>query len=172
MLAVRPAQLCKRLGTTISAVIGLAIAAVMAWQSCALVAEDVAFTRLETEVSFWGRGEYIPSAATLATTEAALTELLAAAPRQPDYLALAAYLYSWRGNRPAQTAEAQNYRRRAVDAQYAAQVSRPAYRQGWQNMVVYAGRVEGLDALGNQASRWLAALGAAVQPALPDATTE
>lgn len=125
-----------------SAVIALLVALTLVWQALGLLQRDLAFTTTETEVSFWGRGDYQPYEHTREATGRAVEQLVAAAPGQPDYLTLAASYYAWRGYWAEEAAVESEYNARALAAQYSAQRSRPAYRQGWESVLGYAARVE------------------------------
>jgi len=135
------------------------MAVTVAWQSATVFRLDLAFTAAETELSFWGRGDYQPDDASRQRTARALEALLVEAPRHPDYLALAAYHDAWRAYREDDPTLAQPYAVRALNNQYGAQLNRPAYRQGWEKMVGYARRAGGAAAGAERA----AALGALAQ---------
>ena len=140
----------------------LAVAITVAWQSATLYQLDLAFTRTETELTFWGRGDYQPLDATRERTGRELAALLAQAPANPDYLALAAYYEAWLAYREDDPELAQPYALRAVNAQFFAQQNRPAYRQGWAKMVGYARRAatdEDASELGRFAQQRMDALG-------------
>lgn len=146
----------------------LTLAITVAWQSATLFRLDLVFTAAETELGFWGRDDYQPTAATRARTARELETLLAEAPAHPDYLALAAFHNTWRAYREDDPTVAQRYAMRAVNTQFSAQQRRPAYRQGWAKMVGYAGRVwadDAAQALGGLAQQRLDALGSAPGPA-------
>ena len=139
----------------------LAIAITVAWQAATLFRLDLAFTAAETELSFWGRGNYQPTAATREHIQRELDALLAAAPGQPNYLALAAYHDAWLAYREDDPDAARPYALRAASAQFGAQQNRPAYRQGWAKLVEYArraGNAEGAATLGTLAQERLDAL--------------
>jgi len=61
------------------------LAVIVAWQSATLFRMDLAFTAAETELSFWGRGDYQPTEATRARISRELGVLLEGAPAHPDY---------------------------------------------------------------------------------------
>jgi hypothetical protein len=162
------------------ALAALGLAVTVAWQAATVLRLDLAFTAAETELSFWGRGDYQPEDATRQRTAQALEALLAAAPRHPDYLAQAAYHDAWRAYREDDPALAQPYALRALHNQYGAQQARPAYRQGWEKMVGYARRAavaaEGVADGAFEAAESAAVLGAlaqqrvdALQPAAAEA---
>jgi hypothetical protein len=163
MLAGEAARQGSRLtvaGYSLGAV-ALGLAIIVAWQSATLFRLNLAFTATETELSFWARGDYQPTGATRLRTGQELDALLARAPAHPDYLALAAYQYAWLAYREDDPAVAQPYALRAVNAQFSAQQSRPAYRQGWAKMVGYARRAgagDGAAGLGSYAQQRLDAL--------------
>ena len=122
------------------ALAALGLAVTLAWQAATLFHLDLAFTATETELSFWGRGDYQPAEATRETTRRDLDALLAAAPEHPDYLTLAAYHAAWLAYWEDDPTVARPYALLAVDNQYAAQQNRPAYRQGWAKLVEYSRR--------------------------------
>ena len=153
---------------TAGASAGLAIAALgmavtVAWQSATVFRLDLAFTAAETELSFWGRGDYQPDDASRQRTAQALEALLAVAPRHPDYLALAAYHDAWRAYREDDPTLAQPYAVRALNNQYGAQLNRPAYRQGWEKMVGYARRAAVAAESAAEGAESAAALGTLAQ---------
>ena len=125
--------------------LALVLVLALAWQAARLARLDLMFTAAATEVSFWGRGTYQPDQPVRERIGRELQRLLKASPAQPDYLILAASYYSWEAYRAPNAAVANNYDRLALDAQYAAQLSRPAYRQGWEKMIGYASRIEGAE---------------------------
>jgi hypothetical protein len=145
----------------------LALAITVAWQSASLYRLDLAFTRTETELTFWGSADYQPTEATRVRTGRELDALLARAPDHPDYLALAAYYEAWLAYREDDPALAQPHALRAANAQFFAQQNRPAYRQGWAKMVRYARRAaadETARELGRFAQQRLDVLGFAQGP--------
>jgi hypothetical protein len=147
-----------------------ALAITVAWQSATLFRLDLAFTATETELSFWGRDGYQPTDAARARIGKELDTLLERAPAHPDYLALAAYHHTWQAYREDDPTIAQVYALQAVNAQFAAQQNRPAYRQGWAKMVGYARRAgsdEGSAALVLLAQQRLDVLESAVAEAPP-----
>ncbi len=143
------------------ALAALILAITAAWQSADLFRLDLAFTAVETELSFWGRGNYQPGEATREHTARALDTLLARAPDQPDYLALAAYHSAWLAYEEDVPEIARSHALEAAQTQLLAQQRRPAYRQGWEKMVGYArraGSAERAAALRDLARRRLDAL--------------
>ena len=138
---MRPAQV--RPAQRATAAIALLLALALVWQGLNLFQRDLAFTAAETEVSFWGRGEYQPAERTRAATGRAVENLVAAAPAQPDYLSLAASYYAWRAWWAGEAAAESAYNAQALAARYAAQQSRPAYRQGWEALADHVARSDG-----------------------------
>lgn len=109
------------------ACITLLPALVLAWESAQLFRQDLAYTEVETEVSFWGRGEYHPDAPTRDSVGELLAGLLHQQPDHPGYLMLAASYYDWEAYW-AETAEREyDYTQRAAAARNAARQSRPAH---------------------------------------------
>lgn len=133
----------------------LVLALTMVWQGLSLIQRDLAFTAAETEVSFWGRGEYQPGERARDAAGNALQGLLAAAPAHPDYLTLASSYYAWRAYWAQEAAAESEFNGKALAAQLAAQQSRPAYRQGWESVLGYAARVDREQALQALAQRRL-----------------
>lgn len=167
MCSSKPAPQAAPTGARVLAVAALAPALAVAWQSTALCQRDLAFTAAETEVSFWGRGEYLPGSATRQRTERAVEALLAESPAQPDYLQLAASLFAWQGYWASDPWRETGYIRRAVEAQWAAQENRSAYRPGWELLETYADRA-GDSATAELARTRLAALHSRSSSAAPN----
>lgn len=105
-----------------------------------LFRRDLLFTRLETEVGFWGRGDYQPRPETIQRTGRSLNTLVESAPNNPLYLALQANYAAWRGFWSEDPALGQQFTGRAIAAQRASLESRPAHRQSWVKMLQYASR--------------------------------
>ena len=110
-----------------SAVIALLVALTLVWQALGLLQRDLAFTTTETEVSFWGRGDYQPYEHTREATGRAVEQLVAAAPGQPDYLTLAASYYAWRAWWADDAELEAQYTQLGQQAREIARQSRPAY---------------------------------------------
>jgi hypothetical protein len=130
-------------------------------QAANLFSQNLEFTAAETEVSFWGRGNYHPEAATIARTSQAMESLLTSQPAHPDYLALQANALVWLAYW-AQEAEARaTYAEQAVSTQYAALESRPAHRPSWEKLLEYASRSEGNEPMATLAQARINALNSA-----------
>ena len=99
----------------------------MTWHGLALLQRDLAFSAAETEVSFWGREGYQPTAATIARTGRQLEALLATAPEHPEYQLLAASYYAWRAWWADDAELEAQYTRMGQQAREIARQSRPAY---------------------------------------------
>lgn len=147
-----------------TAAIALLVALVMVWQGLNMFQGDLAFSAAETEVSFWGRGEYQPTERTREATGYAVENLVAAAPAQPAYLSLAASYYAWRAYWTEEIAVENDYNAQALAAQYAAQQSRPAYLQGWEAVEGYAVRAQQAAELQTLAQQRLDALQPKTEP--------
>lgn len=119
---------------------------------------DLAYTRVDTELSFWGRKNYTPTENTIAHTGVTLAWLLHHRPEHPDFLARRAYFFSWQGFFTAEPSARLELNQQAVDAQHLALRGRPAYRQGWIKMIEYASRTTGGAAMLAQAQSRLNAL--------------
>ena len=125
----------------------LGTAAVVVYLAAGTFTRDLAFTELETEVSFWGRGEYHPEVATVEGVSRSLESLLQLRPSHPDFLALQASVFAWQAYWSKGSVAADSYAIAAVDAQHASLVSRPAFLPGWGNLATYAARVQGQEDL-------------------------
>ena len=118
----------KRLAATrAGAFAALLLAVTITWQGLALLQRDLAFSAAETEVSFWGREGYQPTAATIARTGHQLEALLATAPEHPEYQLLAASYYAWRAWWADDAELEAQYTRMGQQAREIARQSRPAY---------------------------------------------
>jgi hypothetical protein len=106
--------------------------------------QNLLFTQAQTEVSFWGRGDYHPTPATINITEQQLQTLLSHSPVQPDYLALQASAAIWLAywSRQKSTAGQPDNNQQAIASQQAALLSRPAHRFSWKKLADYVGRGE------------------------------
>jgi len=171
MSSTPPAAQFPHPGARLLAAAALLGALAVTWQSARLLQLDLAFTAAATEVSFWGRRGYQPTPVTRRDTERSVEALLAASPTQPDYLELAASLYDWQGYWATDPAQAADYNRRALQAQYTAQLSRPAYGPGWAALAEQAARI-GDRATGELARERLAALRAGQTADEPGDTRE
>lgn len=131
-MAVTPAKLLA------GSVLALALVGVV--QTAQLFRQDLRFSNAETEVSFWGRGNYHPDETTVGRTTGSITALLVIHPSQPDYLALqgaaAVWLAYWAEDDKAQA----HFSRQSVAAQYAALEARPAHQRSWKKLAEYVGR--------------------------------
>ncbi len=106
--------------------------------------QNLLFTQAQTEVSFWGRGDYHPTPATINVTQQQLQSLLNHSPSHPDYLALQANAAIWLAywSRQANSAGQLDNNQRAIASQQAALLSRPAHRSSWKKLADYVGRGE------------------------------
>lgn len=107
--------------------------------------QDIAFTRVQTELSFWGRGAYRPDPLVVEHTGNALEALLRSAPEHPEFLELRAHYLIWQAYWSTDMDSRQALGRQALEAQQRALLSRPANRQGWSKMVEYTSRISGGD---------------------------
>ncbi len=119
---------------------------------------NLAFTPLETEVSFWGRAGYMPGAATRSRVDRGIAQLLSEAPENPYYHALRAAQLAWEGYWSGAPEEREALAGRMLEAQYRALELRPADRAGWVKLVEYASMAGAGADLQAQAGRQLAAL--------------
>ena len=109
------------------AIAALVLSLVLTWQGWGAVRRDLVFTAAETEVSFWGRGNYLPTAATRERTGRQLDTLLAVAPDHPEYQMLAASYYAWQAYWSEDPVTEQYFTGLAEQAREKAHQSRPAY---------------------------------------------
>ena len=121
----------------------LLVALLMAFSGVRYAYLDLVFTAADTELSFWGRENYHPTEAAISRTGRALDLLLAQLPNHPDYLARQAYFLSWRGFFSSDIQTRKDLNARALATQQQAMRQRPAYRQGWVEVVEYASRATG-----------------------------
>lgn len=119
---------------------------------------DLVSTATATELSFWGRGNYRPTDNTIERTGQNLAALLKHRPHHPEYLTQQAYYQSWQGFFAADMDQRLALNEQAVASQYLAMQQRPAYRQGWAEMVEYASRTRGGAEMLERAQARIAAL--------------
>jgi hypothetical protein len=110
---------------------------IVAYQSWGTLRQDLYFTRLETEVSFWGRGDYMPYDDTRASIDRDIQQLIARFPNDSRLLALRASQLAWEGYWAASATEQQQRQQAALLTQFSAQQQRPAYGQGWSKLLQY-----------------------------------
>ena len=102
-----------------------------------VVARDIHFTSLETEVSFWGRGSYEPTVSTRTHVDAQLQMALQNYPANAPLLTLRASQLAWEGYWADSSNDHLQYTRAAMEAELAALYARPAYGQGWLKLLQY-----------------------------------
>lgn len=141
-----------------AAAIMLLLAVTGVYVGASSCAQNLAYTRAQTEISFWGRGDYQPTPQVIGDTGQNLQALLQEAPRHPENLTLQAYFTAWQAywSPDLNTRDALN--REAVEIQYLALLSRPAHRQGWLKMVEYASRASSAEMMLQLAQNRLASL--------------
>ena len=105
-----------------------------------LLVQDIAYTRAQTELSFWGRDNYQPSEQVIAETGDRLEGLLDSAPHHPEYQKLQALYNSWQAYWSSGMPERDSLNSETMSNQYGALLSRPAHRQDWSKMIEYASR--------------------------------
>lgn len=115
----------------------LALAVFLAFAGTLHLRQDLLFTKLDTELSFWGRANYQPTEITRAKTATAIERLLVASPGNASYLSLRASQLAWEGYWAGGDAGA-GLDKQALAAQERAQQSRPAYGLGWLYLLQYA----------------------------------
>ena len=112
-----------------------------------MLVQDLAYTRADTELSFWGRDDYQPKASAILDTGQTLQALVQSAPRHPDYLELQGRYSAWQAYWSEDVPASDALRREAVTSQHRSLLSRPAYRLGWSIMVEYAANANSSEAL-------------------------
>jgi hypothetical protein len=120
---------------------GLPLLVLSLWVlGCALarIPQDLEYTRLATEVGFWGRNDYFPPRDSRRATAAAAHELLNRRPDHPAVLALVARISGWEGYYSLTPGNARHHFAAAVEQQRRALVARPASLEGWRLMQDYA----------------------------------
>jgi hypothetical protein len=118
----------------------LPVLPLLLWQSADLVYRDLKFTQLETEVSFWGQGRYVPTEARRQKTDAGIQRLVSTSPAHPDYLSLQAAQKSWEAYWAESEESRLVYSRQSVLSQQRALETRPVHPQSWVKMLEYASR--------------------------------
>jgi hypothetical protein len=118
----------------------LAIATISMLGSLALATlqHDLHFNTLETEVSFWGRGNYMPTDDTRTSTAEGIQQLVESAPKNANYHALQASQLAWESYWQQNKATAGQ----ATQAQQQSLNWRPARIQDQQLMVEYSQRTD------------------------------
>jgi pectin methylesterase-like acyl-CoA thioesterase len=122
------------------AVIALAVTVAGLVYSASLIQQNLLFTHAQTEVSFWGRGDYQPTSTTIAHTVQQLESLLQREPKQPDYLGLQANAFVWLAYWADDGGVRVKTVQQAIDSQYAALQFRPAHRYSWVKLGEYLPR--------------------------------
>ena len=136
----------------------LALALVAAYTGFTLVAQDLAFTNAQTELSFWGRDKYQPEPKTIKYTGQRIDALLRNTRWHPEYLSLQANYAAWQAYWATDAMERASFNRQAMQSQHKALQSRPAHRHSWSKMVEYAARASSGEAMLQQAQARLQAL--------------
>jgi hypothetical protein len=118
----------------------LFVALAATWQAASLLQQNLAFTKAQTEVGFWGRGEYQPESSTIENTGRRINTLVQRSPGHPEYLGLQANYATWRGYWAQDMEERMAFSLQAMASQKSALQTRPAHRHSWSKMVEYAAR--------------------------------
>ena len=155
MVSTSPA---RQMAVRLTSILALLLAMVGAYTGFATFQQDLAFTTLQTELSFWGRDNYQPEPRTIKRTGQRIDVLLQKAPGHPDYRGLQATCGAWQAYWASDRDGRASLSQRAVQSQYAALESRPAHRHSWLKMVEYASRTRNGEALRLEAQARLKAL--------------
>ena len=111
-------------------------------QASSLLQQDLRFTESETEVSFWGRGNYQPTEATVLRTNLAMNHLLNTTPHHPAYLSLQANSHAWQAYWAKNAEASQKFAEKAVQLQTSAVQYRPAHLQSRVKLAEYTARLQ------------------------------
>lgn len=141
-----------------AAILALVLALMVGHFGFNVLVQDLAYTRAQTELSFWGRGDYQPTPQAVDDTEQTLQFLLAENPYHPEFLILQARYNAWQAYWSENLDMREVSSREAMLHQYRALESRPAHRQSWLTMVEYASRSRDGEALRQFAQARLALL--------------
>ncbi len=117
------------------------------FQAANIVREDLHFTRLQTEISFWGRDDYHPTNAVIQRSNQAMHTLLTGAPKHPAFLYAQANSYAWQAYWAQGQAETRQLSRRAVNLQRKAVAARPAHLFDQAKLAEYIASAEAAGAL-------------------------
>ena len=120
------------------ALLAIAVISLLGSLALATLQHDIHFNTLETEVSFWGQGSYMPTDETRARTGEGIEQLVTSAPENANYHALQASQLAWESYWQQNKTQAQQ----AVQAQQKALNWRPARIQDQQLMVEYSERAD------------------------------
>jgi len=123
-----------RLLAVLAIVVSLAAAAVAG----NTVTTDLEFTRLETEISFWGRGDYVPTERTRERMDSEISRFANNHPRLADAHRLLASQLVWEAYWASDVPDRHALAEKAVNAQRQLLELRPASRQGWENLLEYS----------------------------------
>lgn len=136
------------------------------YQGATSFSQDLAFNRVRTEMSFWGRGNYQPEPGTIARAGQAIKNLVDDSADNPEFLTLHANYFAWQSYWSEDKDARAAYARRAVQSQLNALQNRPAHRQSWSIMVKYAAGSAGAERLHQKAQSRLQALRVTATPGL------
>lgn len=123
-----------------AALIALSLAITAAYQGAKTMVEDVAYTRVQTELGFWGRENYQPTPQRVMQTGQTIGGLVKQSPGHPEYLSLQAYYTSWQAYWSDDPGQREVLNRKALQLASDALPARPAHRQNWSKVVEYASR--------------------------------
>lgn len=120
---------------------------------------NLQFTAVETEVSFWGQGNYQPDPQTIERTLKSIGSLVGDFPEQPSYLNLSAAASAWLAYWAISAQEQERWLEQSFSAQFAAIRSRPAHRHSWIKLIEYLSNTNNSDETELWAKARLASLG-------------
>ncbi|MEH6552237.1 MAG: hypothetical protein V7744_19845 [Pseudomonadales bacterium] len=119
---------------------------VAAAQAVAVFRADIHYTNANTELSFWGRGDYSPNFDSQQQLEQHIQQALALRPAHPDYLVLHAKGHDWFAFWAQDANTSIAHSQQAAEQQWQALMGRPAHQQSWAAMVDYKVRLKEYDA--------------------------
>lgn len=106
-------------------------------EAASLFVGNLQFTNAETEVSFWGRENYQPTANAIKRTTRTIDALLSDSSRHPSYLSLQSNILVWLAYWEADQSAQDLLMKQTIAVQIRAIKSRPAHRQSWIKLLEY-----------------------------------
>ena len=99
------------------------------YQAVNIAFSDLEFSRVNTELSFWGRQGYKPAASRVSNVGATINTALQRWPGNPQYLQAQGRYLLWRSYWESGAKKATGFGEQAVDSWLQAMKQRPAHRQ-------------------------------------------
>ena len=121
------------------------------YQAANIALSDLEFSRVNTELSFWGRQGYKPSNSRVSSVGASISNALQRSPENPQYLHAHGRYLLWRSYWESDAEKAKGFGEQAVDSWLQAMKQRPAHRQSWAELIGIKARLGQTDDLWQQA---------------------